>query len=189
MKYIQFKIISIVITMNLFLLVNCSSFNNKNPIILLKSSEIKPQWCQSLTNEDKENYYYSNLSKNTNNEIEGLKESINTLTKDIKNKLNVIVENHYENIPHKISGIEIFKAFQTNVIQLMDIDHIIPDDTYYEKIQFKQKIYFNCYTYKIIAKQSLKDKINETITLLRKQYTDKQKIQNVLSKIDVNVIK
>ncbi len=131
-------------------------------ILLKKSSSIRPEWLTPKFKETKKYYIFVAVNKDYKDPYNGLREAKFILIKSIKFKLKDIIlkrlSNKFKDEGHNNQIVEL-------VIKDLDVDNIIPDNTYYEyveEIKTGDK-YYLCYIYKAILKEKVIDSINKFI--------------------------
>lgn len=151
---------------------------------ILKKSQIKkPDWCKEDYKEDNENYYFSHCQHDKESEIQGLRIAKNKMIIRIKDRtkeqLDIFLS---EKINNKEQDI-IFLEYNNKLNKIMELDNIIPDNTYYELREKDNQKYYSCYVHKIISKQVLNKKILEALFNLKKKYERDKKMMIILNKI------
>ncbi len=165
-------------------IISCAT-DEKQEKVLESNLYKKPLWSEKREWEDEKYIYFSNHIKTKREPIKGLRKSKENLIKKIYPSLKNRFIKEFEDKTDDIDFSDIDKIkfeFINKLMELMDVDHLIPDGIYYEKVMDNDNtIYFHCYTYKAFSKEIIKEKKIKTIEYLIKEYRgDNKKETNLL---------
>ena len=176
----------LIFTLALFFSFACSSNTKReqdNIEILKMSTKNRPEWVEKGISKDNENLFFTEDTQVENNELNGLRIARSNLVKTIQVKIKEYLNSYLLERIKKKEMEKIIDDCHVELINIMDINNIIPDATYYEKIKESEKEYFNCYVHKIISFKILDKKITETLGILKSKYKDDKSLLDILLKL------